>query len=125
MDYQLTKVRGGHPNKCHIHCGIVSNIHYNKYIKRRTPMKISSEQIKKDIEYLSTLLDNDEQINEVLQHCENFGVGSAQYFCEEFVFIPEGETPEMCERFHDNEYLDISEFNYHHWIGNDMEDYNG
>ena len=87
-------------------------------------MKISSEQIKKDVEYLSTILDNDEQINQVLQHCENFGVGSAQYFCEEFVFIPEGETPEMCERFHDNEYLDISEFNYHHWIGNDMEDYN-
>ena len=37
-------------------------------------MKISSEQIKKDVEYLSTILDNDEQINEVLQHCENFGV---------------------------------------------------
>ena len=87
-------------------------------------MKISSEQIKKDIEYLSTLLDNDEQINEVLQHCENFGVGSAQYFCEEFVFIPEGETPETVSRLHDNEYLDISEFNYHHWIGNDMEEYN-
>ena len=86
-------------------------------------MKISSEQIKKDVEYLSTILDNDEQINEVLTHCENFGVGSAQYFCEEFVFIPEGETPEQCARFHDNEYLDISEFNYHHWIGNDMEEY--
>ena len=85
-------------------------------------MKISSEQIKKDIEYLSTLLDNEEQINEVLTHCENFGVGSAQYFCEEFVFIPDGETPEDVSRLHDPEYLDISEFNYHHWIGNNIEE---
>ena len=87
-------------------------------------MKFSTEQIKKDIEYLSDLLDNEEQINEVLQHCENFGVGSAQYFCEEFVFIPDGETPEDVSRFHDPEYLDISEFNFRHWIGNNIqEDY--
>ena len=81
-------------------------------------MKISSEQIKKDVEYLSTILDDDEQINQVLQHCENFGVGSAQYFCEEFVFIPEGETPETVSRLHDSLYLDISEFNYLNWEGN-------
>ena len=87
-------------------------------------MKFSTDQIKKDIEYLSDLLDNEEQINEVLQHCENFGVGSAQYFCEEFVFIPDGETTEDVSRLHDPEYLDISEFNYHHWIGNNIqEDY--
>tara|TARA_B100000575_G_scaffold185488_1_gene149284 strand:+ start:169 stop:432 length:264 start_codon:yes stop_codon:yes gene_type:complete len=87
-------------------------------------MKFSTEQIKKDIEYLSDILDNEEQINEVLQHCENFGVGSAQYFCEEFVFIPDGETTEDVSRLHDSEYLDISEFNFHHWIGNNIqEDY--
>ena len=85
-------------------------------------MKFSTEQIKKDIEYLSDILDNEEQINEVLQHCENFGVGSAQYFCEEFVFIPDGETTEDVSRLHDPEYLDISEFNYHHWIGNNIEE---
>ena len=85
-------------------------------------MKFSTDQIKKDIEYLSDLLDNEEQINEVLQHCENFGVGSAQYFCEEFVFIPDGETTEDVSRLHDPEYLDISEFNYHHWIGNNIEE---
>ena len=85
-------------------------------------MKFSTDQIKKDIEYLSDLLDNEEQINEVLQDCENFGVGSAQYFCEEFVFIPDGETPEDVSRLHDPEYLDISEFNYHHWIGNNIEE---
>ena len=87
-------------------------------------MKFSTKkQLAKDIKYLKGILDNDEQINEVLDACERFGTGSAQYFCEEFVFIPEGETPETVSRLHDNEYLDITEFNYHHWIGNKMEDY--
>ena len=81
-------------------------------------MKISSEQIKKDIDFLSSHIDNKEEINEIMEHIEKIGVGSAEYFCNEFVFIPDGETPEMCERFHDNEYLDISEFNFHHWEGN-------
>ena len=87
-------------------------------------MKPSSEQIKKDVQYLTDLEVSKDDINEILNHCEKSGVGSAQYFCEEFVFIPEGETPETVSRLHDNEYLDISEFNYHHWIGNDMEEYN-
>ena len=86
-------------------------------------MKLSSEQIKKDVQYLSDLKVSKDDINEILNHCENSGVGSAQYFCEEFVFIPDGETPEECARFHDVEYLDITEFNYHHWISNKMEDY--
>ena len=86
-------------------------------------MSKSKKQLKKDIKYLKGLLDNDEQINEVLDACERFGTGSAQYFCEEFVFIPDGETPEECARFHDVEYFDITEFNYHHWISNKMEDY--
>ena len=86
-------------------------------------MEIPSKQLTKDIEYLSDLLDDEDQINQVLQYCENFGVGSAQYFCEEFVFFPENETPETIARFHDVGYLDITEFNYHHWIGNKMEDY--
>ena len=85
-------------------------------------MKLSSEQIKKDIQYLSDLKVSKDDINQILNHCENFGVGSAQYFCEEFVFIPDGETPEDVSRLHDNEYLDISEFNYHHWIGNNIEE---
>ena len=86
-------------------------------------MKISSEQIQKDIDFLSLHIDDKEEINNVLGHIEKIGVGSAEYFCEEFVFIPDGETPEECARFHDVEYLDITEFNYHHWIGNKMEDY--
>ena len=81
-------------------------------------MKISSEQIKKDIDFLSVFLDDNEQINEVIDACEKLGVGSAEYFCEEFVFIPDGETPEQVARLHDPLYFDISEFNYHNWEGN-------
>ncbi len=81
-------------------------------------MKISSEQIRKDIDFLSSHLDNKEEINEIMEHIERIGVGSAEYFCNEFVFIPDGETPEETARLHDPLYLDISEFNYHHWEGN-------
>ena len=81
------------------------------------------KQLQKDIDYLSKFLDNDEQINEVIEASDRFGTGSAQYFCEEFVFFPEDETQESISRYHDVEYIDIAEFNYHHWIGNKMEDY--
>jgi len=81
-------------------------------------MKISSEQIKKDIDFLSVFLDNSEQINEVIDACETIGVGSAEYFCEEFVFIPDGQEPEDVAKLHDPLYLDISEFNYLNWEGN-------
>ena len=73
-----------------------------------------------------TEIENDRiytQINQIIEHTTKIGISSAQYFCEEFVFIPDGETPEECARFHDVEYLDITEFNYHHWISNKMEDY--
>ena len=83
-------------------------------------MKISSEkQLKKDLKYLKKHLENNtEAIDEVLQHIEKVGIGSAEYFCEEFVFIPDGEEPEQVARLHDPLYLDISEFNYHNWEGN-------
>mgnify|MGYP001410507363 FL=1 len=81
-------------------------------------MKISTEQIKKDIDFLSVFLDNNEQINEVIDACETIGVGSAEYFCEEFVFIPDGQEPEDVAKLHDPLYLDISEFNYLNWEGN-------
>ena len=83
-------------------------------------MKISSEkQLKKDRKYLKKHLENDkESINQVMEHNEKIGVGSAEYFCEEFVFIPDGEEPEQTARLHDPLYLDISEFNFHHWEGN-------
>ena len=81
-------------------------------------MKISSEQLKKDIDFLSVFLDDKEQINEVIDACETYGIGSAEYFCEEFVFIPDGQEPKDVERLHDPLYLDISEFNYLNWEGN-------
>ena len=81
-------------------------------------MKISSEQIQKDIDFLSLHIDDNEEINNVLEHIEKIGVGSAEYFCNEFVFIPDGETPEQVARLHDPLYFDISEFNYYNWEGN-------
>ena len=81
-------------------------------------------QIESDIDYLSTFLDNDEQINEVIEASDRLGTGSAEYFCEEFVFVPDGEEPEQVARLNDPEYLDITEFNFHHWVGNNIqEDY--
>ena len=83
-------------------------------------MKISSDkQLKRDIKYLKKQLDdNKDAIDEILEHIEKVGIGSAEYFCEEFVFIPDGEDPEQVSRLHDPLYLDISEFNYHNWEGN-------
>ena len=83
-------------------------------------MKISSEkQLKRDLKYLKKHLENNkEAIDEVLEHIEKVGIGSAEYFCEEFVFIADGEEPEQVARLHDPLYLDISEFNYHNWEGN-------
>ena len=81
-------------------------------------MKISNEQIKKDIDFLSVFLDDKDEINEVINACETLGIGSAEYFCEEFVFIPDGQEPEDVAKLHDPLYLDISEFNYLNWEGN-------
>ena len=81
-------------------------------------MKISTEQIKKDIDFLSVFLDDKDEINEVINACERLGIGSAEYFCEEFVFIPDGQEPEDVAKLHDPLYLDISEFNYLNWEGN-------
>ena len=81
-------------------------------------MKISSEQIQKDIDFLSVFLKDKEEINEVINACETLGIGSAEYFCEEFVFVPDGQEPEDVAKLHDPLYLDISEFNYLNWEGN-------
>ena len=79
-------------------------------------MSKSKKQLKKDLKYLKKHLENNtEAIDEVLEHIEKVGIGSAEYFCEEFVFIPDGEEPEQVARLHDPLYIDISEFNFHHW----------
>ena len=81
-------------------------------------MSKSKKQLKKDLKYLKKHLDDKKEINQVMEHIEKVGIGSAEYFCEEFVFIPDGEEPEQTARLHDPLYLDISEFNYHNWEGN-------
>ena len=82
-------------------------------------MSKSKKQLKKDLKYLKKHLENNpEAIDEGLEHIEKVGIGSAEYFCEEFVFIPDGEEPEQTARLHDPLYFDISEFNFHHWEGN-------
>ena len=54
-------------------------------------MSKTKKQLKKDLKYLKKHLENDkESINQVMEHIEKIGVGSAEYFCEEFVFIPDG-----------------------------------
>ena len=73
---------------------------------------------KKDVEYLTDLKISKDDSNEILNHCENSGLGSAQYFCEEFVFIPDGQEPEDVAKLQDPLYHDISEFNYLNWEGN-------
>jgi len=109
-----------HLRKCPLRVVVWQFYHYNSNITKRTPMKISSDkQLKRDIKYLKKQLDdNKDAIDEILEHIEKVGIGSAEYFCEEFVFIPDGEEPEQVARLHDPLYLDISEFNYHNWEGN-------
>ena len=79
-------------------------------------MKKSSEkQLKIDVKYLKKVLDNNkDEIDEVLQHIEKVGIGSAEYFCEEFVFIPDGEEPEQTARLHDPLYLHVNFIFWNH-----------
>ena len=69
-------------------------------------------QIEKDIAFCIDELDlTNDQIGEMLRACEKLGNISAEYFCEEFVFIctdSEGnEDLEALDRVHDDEYLKI------------------
>ena len=54
-------------------------------------MSKSKKQLKKDLKYLKKHLDDNKEINQVMEHIEKVGIGRAEYFCEEFVFIPDGE----------------------------------
>ena len=81
-------------------------------------MSKSKKQLKKDLKYLKKHLDDNKEINQIIEHTKKIGISSAQYFCEEFVFIPDGQEPEDVAKLHDPLYLDISEFNYLNWEGN-------
>ena len=75
-------------------------------------MRTPSNQIFADIDFLvDEMAMNADQCDEILRACEDLGGISAEYFCEEFVFIPDESTPEEVGNLHDHNYLNIAEFN--------------
>ena len=77
----------------------------------------TKSQIERDIAFCIEECEmDDEQIGEMLRATENLGNIRVEYFCEEFVFIPDDQ--ETMERIHSDEYLNIAEFNAMYWEGN-------
>ena len=76
-------------------------------------MSSSTIQIEKDIMFLQDICDmTNDQCDDIINACEDLGGISAEYFCEEFVFICEDENGEedveALNRVHDDEYLTIN-----------------
>ena len=76
-------------------------------------MNNSTLQIEKDILFLQDQCDmTNSQCDDILNACEELGGISAEYFCEEFVFICEDENGEedveALNRVHNDEYLKIN-----------------
>ena len=66
-----------------------------------------SNQIFADIDFLVDIMGmNADDCDEILRACEDLGGISAEYFCEEFVFIT--EDPDDIPRLHDDNYLKIN-----------------
>tara|TARA_B100001079_G_C16195967_1_gene419272 strand:- start:193 stop:438 length:246 start_codon:yes stop_codon:yes gene_type:complete len=79
-------------------------------------MNTPSNQIFADIDFLVDEMDMDaDSCDEILQACDRLGGISAEYFCEEFVFVPDDSTPDDVERYHTDEYLNIAHFNALWW----------
>ena len=76
--------------------------------------KSSKSQLERDIAFCidELQLDND-GIGEFLRAAEKLGV-SVEYFCEEFIFDYDNDA-EQLERVHDDEHLNIAEFNALYW----------
>ena len=73
----------------------------------------STQQIATDITWLQDNCNmTNRQCDEIIGACEELGGISAEYFCEEFVFICEDENGEedieALNRVHDDEYLKIN-----------------
>ena len=80
----------------------------------KSPNK-KTTQIEKDIAYCIDYLElSDNQIGELLRACEKLGNISVEHFCEEFIFDCNRDEDEF-DRLHDNEYLNIAEFNALYW----------
>ena len=76
-------------------------------------MNNSSNQLLRDVEWLEDNLNIiGRECDEVLNACEKLGGLSAEYFCEEFIFMCEDENGEedveALNRVHDDEYLKIN-----------------
>ena len=71
-------------------------------------MRTPSNQIFADIDFLVDEMAMDaDQCDEILRACDDLGGISAEYFCEEFVFLPDDSTPEDVSRWHSPDYLKI------------------
>ena len=78
---------------------------------------MSTEQLEKDIAFCIDEMDlANEEIGEMLRACERLGGIGVEYFCEEFIFVNENGEAEM--QWHDDDYLNIAEFNSLYWEGN-------
>ena len=79
-------------------------------------MRTTQNQIFTDIDYLVDELGcTADDCDEILRACDELGGISAEYFCEEFVFIPDDSTPDDVARLHDPDYLNIAVFNSLWW----------
>ena len=81
---------------------------------------MSTKQIEKDIAFCIDELDlTNDEIGDILRACERLGNIAVEYFCEEFVFTcidSEGnEDVDALDRVHDDDYLNIAEFNAMYW----------
>ena len=72
-------------------------------------MRTTQNQIFTDIDFLVDEMGmNADDCDEILHACDELGGISAEYFCEEFVFLPENCSPEDISRLHDPDYLKIN-----------------
>ncbi len=83
---------------------------------------MSTKQLEKDIAFCIDELDlTNDQIGEMLRACERLGNIAVEHFCEEFVFTCEdedgNEDVDALDRVHDDDYLNIAEFNAMYWEG--------
>ena len=83
---------------------------------------MSTKQIEKDIAFCIDELNlNNNEIGDMLRACERLGNIAVEYFCEEFVFTPVDENGyedvDALDRVHDEDHLNIAEFNAMYWEG--------
>jgi len=74
-------------------------------------------KLEKDIAFCIDEMNlEDNEIGEMLRACEKLGGIGVEYFCEEFIFVDEEGEAQM--QWHDDDHLNIAEFNAMYWEGN-------